>query len=112
MHAMLPDILVASTSLLENKLTKEEAQIVREAADYANKFEMELWDEAAQEAKEKAEAMGVKFYYPDIKPFQEKMSALHAEYTQDEDMKAVYDKIRKKGDEILAKNASIESKEE
>ena len=67
MHAMLPDILVASTNLLENKLTKEEAQIVREAADYANEYEMELWDEAAQEAKEKAEAMGVKFYYPDIK---------------------------------------------
>ena len=112
MHAMLPDILIASTSLLEDKLTEEEAQIVREAANYANEYEMELWDEAAQEAKEKAEAMGVKFYYPDIKPFQEKMVSLHAEYTQEEDMKAVYDKIRKKGDEILAKNASIESKEE
>ena len=94
MHAMLPDILVASTNLLENKLTKEEAQIVREAADYANEYEME-----------------VKFYYPDIKPFQEKMASLHEEYTKEEDMKAVYDKIRKKGDEILAKNASMESKE-
>ena len=109
MHAMLPDILIASTSLLEDKLTEEQAKIVMEAASYANEFEVELWEEAAAEAKEKAEDMGVQFYYPDIKPFQEKMKDLHAEYTQDESMKAVYDKIRQKGDEILAKNASVES---
>ena len=110
MHAMLPDILIASTSLLDNKLTKEEAQIVMEAADYANKFELELWEDAAADAKAKAEEMGVQFYYPDIKPFQEKMKDLHAEYTKDEDMKAVYDKIRAKGDEILAKNANSDKK--
>ena len=110
MHAMLPDILIASTSLLDNKLTKEEAQIVMEAADYANKFEVELWEDAASDAKAKAEEMGVQFYYPDIKPFQEKMKDLHAEYTKDEDMKAVYDKIRAKGDEILAKNANSDKK--
>ena len=110
MHAMLPDILIASTSLLDNKLTKEEAQIVMEAADYANKFEVELWEDAAADAKAKAEEMGVQFYYPDIKPFQEKMKDLHAEYTKDEDMKAVYDKIRAKGDEILAKNANSDKK--
>ena len=110
MHAMLPDILIASTSLLDNKLTKEEAQIVMEAADYANKFEVELWEDAAADAKAKAEEMGVQFYYPDIKPFQEKMKDLHAEYTKDEDMKAVYDKIRAKGDEILANNANSDKK--
>ena len=110
MHAMLPDILIASTSLLDNKLTKEEAQIVMEAADYANKFEVELWEDAAADAKAKAEEMGVQFYYPDIKPFQEKMKDLHAEYTKDEDMKAVYDKIRAKGDEILAKNSNSDKK--
>ena len=110
MHAMLPDILIASTSLLDNKLTKEEAQIVMEAADYANKFEVELWEDAAADAKAKAEEMGVQFYYPDIKPFQEKMKDLHAEYTKDEDMKSVYDKIRAKGDEILAKNANSDKK--
>ena len=110
MHAMLPDILIASTSLLDNKLTKEEAQIVMEAADYANKFEVELWEDAAADAKAKAEEMGVQFYYPDIKPFQEKMQDLHAEYTKDEDMKVVYDKIRAKGDEILAKNANSDKK--
>ena len=112
MHAMLPDILIASTDLLDNKLTEEQAKIVMEAASYANKFEVDLWEDAAAEAKEKAEAMGVQFYYPDIKPFQDKMKNLHAEYTKDENMKAVYDKIREKGDEILAKNASVESEQE
>ena len=75
----------------------------------AQRHLMEFSQAKAKPAKEKAEAMGVQFYYPDIKPFQEKMKDLHAEYTQDESMKAVYDKIRQKGDEILAKNASVES---
>lgn len=106
MHAMLPDILIASTDLLENKLTKEQAKIVMEAADYANKIEVDLWEDAAAEAKAKAEEMGVQFYYPDIKPFQEKMKDLHAEYTKEESMKSMYDKIRAKGDQILAKKKS------
>ena len=56
--------------------------------------------------------MGVKFYYPDIKPFQEKMKNLHNEYTQDPKMKEVFDKIRAKGDEILAKNEKKENSSE
>ena len=110
-HDMRP-VVGKQVNEVRDVLTKafeEQAKIVMEAASYANEFEVELWEEAAAEAKEKAEAMGVQFYYPDIKPFQEKMKDLHAEYTQDESMKAVYDKIRQKGDEILAKNASVES---
>ena len=110
MHAMLPDILIASTSLLDKKLTKEEAQIVVDAANYANQVEVDLWGDAEADAKAKAEDMGVKFYYPDIKPFKDKMKDLHAEYTKDENMKEVYDKIREKGDEILARDADNNQK--
>lgn len=110
MHAMLPDILIASTSLLDKKLTKEEAQIVVDAANYANQVEVDLWGDAEIDAKAKAEDMGVEFYYPDIKPFKDKMKDLHAEYTKDEKMKEVYDKIREKGDEILARDANNNQK--
>ena len=110
MHAMLPDMLIASVDLLENKLTEEQAKIVMEAANYANEVEVSLWEDAAAEAKAKAEEMGVQFYYPDIKPFQEKMKNLHAEYTKDESMKSMYDKIRAKGDEILAKKENENKK--
>lgn len=102
MHAMLPDILVANAKLLD-ELTDEQAQVIKDAAQYANEWEVEGWAKAADEAKEKSKAMGVIFNYPDIKPFQDKMQALHAEYTQEESMKKVYDQIRKKGEEIKAK---------
>ena len=99
MHAMLPDILVVNADLLD-KLTDEQAQVIKDAAKYANEWEVKAWEDAATVAKEKAEDMGVKFYYPDIKLFQEKMTDLHEEYTQEENMKKVYDQIRAKGDEI------------
>lgn len=102
MHAMLPDILVGNAKLLD-ELTDEQAQVIKDAAKYANEWEVKGWAKAADEAKEKAEAMGVIFNYPDIKPFQDKMQALHVEYTQEESMKKVYDQIRAKADEIQAK---------
>lgn len=101
-HAMLPDILVISTSLLE-KLTEDQVKILNEAAEYVNEWEVKAWEYSVEEAKTIAEEMGVEFFYPDIKPFQEKMADLHAEYTQDPEMKIVYDQIRAKGDELLEK---------
>jgi tripartite ATP-independent transporter DctP family solute receptor len=103
MHAMLPDLLIVNASLLD-KLTDTQAQAIIDGAKYANEFEVAAWDQATEEAKQKAEEMGVNFYYPDIKPFQEKMADLHNEYTQDPEAKAIFDQIRQKGDEILARN--------
>ncbi|WP_305305908.1 TRAP transporter substrate-binding protein DctP [Romboutsia ilealis] len=111
MHAMLPDLLIVNARLLD-ELTPDQSQAIVDGAKLANEFEVEAWEEAAAEAKAKAEEMGVNFYYPDIKPFQEKMKDLHAEYTQDPDMKAIFDKIRAKGDEILARNENKEHSKE
>ena len=115
MHAMLPDLLIVNARLLD-ELPKEQAQAIIDGAKLANEYEVDAWEQAATEAKQKAEEMGVNFYYPDIKPFQEKMKDLHNEYTQDPEMKAVFDKIRAKGDEILTisenKENSNESSEE
>lgn len=108
MHAMLPDILVMSTSLLDH-LNEEEKELFYDAAEYATSWELGEWEKCANEAKAKAEEMGVKFYYPDIKPFQEKMADLHAEYTKKADMKKVYDEIRAKGDELAAEKEGGET---
>lgn len=107
MHAMLPDILIVSTSLLD-RLSDEEEKIFRDAAQYATDWEVDAWEEAAKTAKETAAEMGVEFYYPEIKPFQDKMADLHAEYTKEPEMKAVYEAIRAKGDAILEKEESAE----
>ena len=111
MHAMLPDLLIVNASLLD-KLTDTQAQAIIDGAKFANEFELEAWEDSVTEAKKKAEDMGVNFYYPDIKPFQEKMQELHKEYTKDADMKEVYDKIRAKGDEILAKKEKTKESSE
>lgn len=111
MHAMLPDLLIVNARLLD-ELPKEQAQAIIDGAKLANEYEVDAWEQAATEAKQKAEEMGVNFYYPDIKPFQEKMKDLHNEYTQDPEMKAVFDKIRAKGDEILARNEKKENSKE
>ena len=111
MHAMLPDMLIVNAKLLD-ELTPEQSQAIVDGGKLANEFELEAWEAAEIEAKEKAEAMGVNFYYPDIKPFQEKMVDLHNEYTQNPEMKAVFDKIRAKGDEILARNENKENSKE
>lgn len=99
MHAMLPDILIANADLFD-KLTEEQAKVIKDGVKIANEFEINAWEEAENEAKKKAQEMGVKFYYPDIKPFQEKMKSLHSEYTKDPNMKAIFDKIRAKSEEI------------
>ena len=99
MHAMLPDILIMNSDLMDN-LTQEQQQVFKDAAQYVNQWEINAWEEAANEAKAKAEAMGVQFYYPEIEPFQDKMKSLHEKYTQDPEMKAVFDQIRAKGDEL------------
>ena len=111
MHAMLPDLLIVNAKLLD-ELPKEQSQAIVDGAKYANEFEVKAWSDAVDKAKVEAEKMGVKFYYPDIKPFQEKMKSLHNEYTQDPKMKAIFDKIRAKGDEILARNEKKEGSSE
>lgn len=102
MHAMLPDILVMSTSLID-KLSEEEREMFKEGARIANQWEVEEWEKSAEDSKKVAENMGVIFYYPEIKPFQEKMKNLHAEYTKKPEMKVVYDKIKAKGAELESK---------
>ncbi|MGL5313343.1 MAG: TRAP transporter substrate-binding protein [Peptostreptococcaceae bacterium] len=107
MHAMLPDILIMNADLMD-KLTPEQQQVFKDGAKHINEFEVEAWEEAAEEAKTRAEDMGVQFFYPDIKPFQDKMASLHAEYTQKDNMKKIYDQIRAKGDEIAAQKETEE----
>lgn len=102
MHAMLPDILIVNAKLLDD-LTEEQANIIKEAANYANEWEVKAWSDAVAEAKAKAESMGVIFNSPNVKLFRDKMADLHAEYTQEENMKKLYDQIRTKGDEIASK---------
>ena len=99
MHLMQPDIVIMSTHL-KNSLTDEEEEIFKNAAKACTEWELVAWNEATENAKKQAEEMGVKFTYPDIKPFQERMTSLYEKYTKDQNIKTVYDEICAKGEEL------------
>ena len=93
---MIPDILIMNAKLLDN-LSEEHRNIILDAVDEINKFEVDAWEDKVNEAVEQSKAMGVKFYYPEIEPFKEKVLPLHKEMTEnDEEVKAIYDKIQAK----------------
>lgn len=94
-HAMIPDILIMNSKLLDS-LSEEQRMIILDAADEINKFEVDAWEEKVSEAVEQSKAMGVNFYYPDIEPFKEKVLPLHEEMTQDPKVKEIYEKIQQK----------------
>lgn len=54
---------------------------------------------------------GSQFYYLDIRSFEDKMTDLHAEYTQNPDMKVVYHKMKAKDIKVVVvqeKESNIE----
>ena len=92
---MIPDILIMNAKLLDD-LSEEHRKVILDAVDEINKFEVDAWEDKVEEAKKQSEKMGVKFYYPEIEPFKEKVLPLHNEMTQDPEVKALYDKIQQK----------------
>ena len=95
-HGMIPDILIMNAKLLDS-LSEEQRKIILDAVDEINKFEVDAWEEKVDEAVKQSKEMGVKFYYPDIEPFKEKVLPLHKEMTEnDKEIKAIYDRIQAK----------------
>lgn len=94
-HAMIPDILIMNAKLLDN-LSEEHRNIILDAVDKINKFEVDAWEEKVEESKKQSEEMGVQFYYPELEPFKEKVLPLHDEMTKDPEVKTLYDNIQQK----------------
>lgn len=94
-HAMIPDMLIMNAKRLD-ELSDEHRKIILDAVDESNKYEREEWEKSVESAKKEAQEMGVKFLYPDIKPFQEKVMPIHEEFKNDESVAVIYNKIRDK----------------
>ena len=99
-HQMVPDMLIGNVKFLEG-LPKKDRKVFDDAAKECNKVERESWKEQSVEAKKKSEEMGVKFIYPDIKPFQEKVKGLQKEILKDnKKLQPIYDQIQKINEEV------------
>lgn len=94
MHQMIPDILIGNNAFLHS-LDDEERYIFEEGFALINKIQREEWEKSVDEAKKKAEEMGVQFYYPDIEPFQSVVLPLHQEILENNPaLQETYDAIQ------------------
>lgn len=94
MHQMIPDILIGNNAFLHS-LDDEERYIFEEGFALINKIQREEWEKSVDEAKKKAEEMGVQFYYPDIEPFQSVVQPLHQEILENNPaLQETYDAIQ------------------
>lgn len=82
-HTSVPDVLIISQHIW-NDLTEEEKVWLQQAADESVPVERELWAESVKESLEEIQKAGVTIYYPDKKPFQEKVKGVYESYRDHE----------------------------
>lgn len=90
-HASIPDVLVISTKVW-NKLSLQMKKWLTEAINESVAYQKKLWKEATIRAMEKVKEAGVQIYYPDKKPFIEKVQPLYDEYKNEQE---IYDLIKR-----------------
>ncbi|WP_289681814.1 TRAP transporter substrate-binding protein [Romboutsia ilealis] len=94
-HTIVPDLTIMNRKLYD-KLTEEQKNAIIESAIESTEYHKVVWNESIENAVEEAKSMGVQFYYPDTKPFQEAVMPLHEEFKEEAAIKIMYDKIRSK----------------
>jgi tripartite ATP-independent transporter DctP family solute receptor len=92
-HTMVPDVLIIST-VVWNKLTKQEKEWLQKAADESVLKERVLWAEAEKESLEKVKEAGVTIIYPDKEPFAEKVQPMINAYKEKPDLWRLITAIR------------------
>lgn len=97
MHQMIPDIVIANNRFLEQVLSGPDKEIFEEGFKVISKAQRAAWGDSVKAAKDKAEhEMGVKFSYPDQKPFVEACKPLTEEVLNaTPQLRPTYDAIQK-----------------
>ncbi len=78
-HTFVPDILLISKQIWD-QLTSEQQNWLQEAVDESQVYQKRLWNKMTQEAIDAVSEKGVKIYYPDKKPFAEKVKPMYEDY--------------------------------
>ena len=93
-HTRIPDIMLVSRKTLE-KLSDENRQAVLDAASEATAYHKQVWAEAIEAEKKKAEEdFGVQFFYPDVSAFQAAVQPMYNELKAEPEKYAVYEAIK------------------
>ena len=98
MHQMVPDILIGNLKFL-NSLSPEEREIFNQGFVLISQVQRDAWTMSVEKAKNQAQKdMNVKFIYPDVALFKEKVLPLHGEVLNaNPKLKPIYDKIQEIG---------------
>lgn len=100
MHQMVPDIVIGNERFL-NGLSKKERAIFDKGFEIISQVEREAWNKSVKKAKEQAKEMNVKFYYPEVLPFQQKVLPLHKEVLdKNPKLIPIYNKIQEIGNKM------------
>lgn len=78
-HTAVPDVIIIST-VVWNRLSKEEQDLLQQAAREAEELQKVIWKEATEEALKKVKEAGVEISYPDRSVFARKVAPLYEEY--------------------------------
>ena len=98
-HTAVPDILFISLSTWE-RLTEDEREIVRRAAEESGIYQRQLWREATEEALTAVAEAGIEINYPDKEPFIERLQPLWQDFMDESDeLKGYIQRIQELADE-------------
>lgn len=97
-HTAVPDMLFASQFTWE-RLTSEEKEILRNAAQESAIYQRKLWEESTNEAMEAVQEAGIEVVRPDKEPFREKLQPMYEEYAQNEELNSYIQRIQEIADE-------------
>ncbi|MCL6217521.1 TRAP transporter substrate-binding protein [Zunongwangia pacifica] len=92
-HTALPDELLMST-VVWNKLSKQEQKWVKEAAMESSEYEKKIWREAEMHALEEIKKAGVKVTYPEKEQFRDMVQPMYDEFKKDPEMKKTIEAIQ------------------
>lgn len=97
-HTAVPDMLFASKFTWE-RLTNEEKEILRNAAQESAVYQRKLWKESTNEAMEAVQEAGIEVIYPDKEPFREKLQPMYEEYRKNEQLNSYIQRIQELANE-------------
>ncbi|MCG8373344.1 MAG: TRAP transporter substrate-binding protein [Balneolales bacterium] len=92
-HTSVPDVLMIS-EVTWQKLSEQEREWVKEAAERSKEYQFELWKESEMEALKAVEEAGVEIIYPDKTPFIEAAKPLVEQFLQDPQLRSLYNEIQ------------------
>ena len=92
-HTSVPDVLLISTHVWR-KLTEQEKKWLQQAVDESVPVQRIYWKESVENAMKEVQKAGVTIYYPDKKPFAERVRKMYEDYSSDEELTSYIERIR------------------